>query len=486
MGNIENLQDMYEKQNTLNDLYLPKYQQIYELNKLTRDVNNAIDNTDNIAGKERLLALQRDINDAMQEGSKVTEYDVGFMQRRLELEMALIALEEAQNAKNQVRMTRDSEGNWSYTYTADAQKVAEAQQNYEDKLYELEKYNQDHVKELQGQMISAFNDYKNEIESLTTLDGEQKAQLLEDYWTQLQNEYGVFLDKALSDGQFIVETYDAYSHELMTSFSDTILSQVTGFQTLEDMMASFAKASEYMMQLVSDAYSDWDGDWHSIFEIAGVDAENFSGEVSEAMADFGETMDTAVKEAQKFADELGEQFNAALDNLEDFIDKYDKKIQKLIDKNKEAVESILEFIYEYDRLHAKDEEKEKEKEKPTTPTEPTTPTGPGSGGTGTGPTTPTGPSSGDQPHTHKYQTITTYSKYSETHHIVTKQDICVNCPPGENPYGPKKDYIEPHTFELIPQGNLKRCKYCGYTSGNFGSGPRPADFALSSGGYTGS
>jgi hypothetical protein len=41
--------------------------------------------------------------------------------------MALIALEEAQNAKSQVRMQRDSEGNWSYVYTADEAKVDNAQ-----------------------------------------------------------------------------------------------------------------------------------------------------------------------------------------------------------------------------------------------------------------------------------------------------------------------------------------------------------------------
>jgi hypothetical protein len=33
--------------------------------------------------------------------------------------LAEIALEEAQNAKSQVRMTRDSEGNMGYVFTAD-------------------------------------------------------------------------------------------------------------------------------------------------------------------------------------------------------------------------------------------------------------------------------------------------------------------------------------------------------------------------------
>ena len=378
MGNLDNLQDMYEKQNTLNDLYLPKYQQIYELNKLTRDVNNAIDNTDNIAGKERLLQLQRDINDAMEEGAQVSEYDVGFMQRRLELEMARIALEEAQNAKNQVRMTRDSEGNWSYTYTADAQKIADAQQNYEDKLYELEKYNQEHVKDMQDMMLNLLAQYRDDIAGLNVTD-EERAQMLQEYWEKLQSEYGVFMDKALNDGQFIVDTFGVYDHQLMTDFEDTILSMTSGFSTLEEYLENFLLASQYMMGQTSDAYSDWDGDWHSIFEIAGVDAENFAGEVDEAMADFGKTMEAAVDEAQRFADELDEQFDLALDNLKEFVDEYDKEIKKIVDDNQRALESIQAFIYEYDRLHANDEEEEEEPPKTTTPT-----TQPGTGGSGSG------------------------------------------------------------------------------------------------------
>jgi hypothetical protein len=33
-------------------------------------------------------------------------------------------------------LTRDASGNYSYVYTADEEKTAEAEQNYEDKLYE--------------------------------------------------------------------------------------------------------------------------------------------------------------------------------------------------------------------------------------------------------------------------------------------------------------------------------------------------------------
>ena len=124
---------------------------MHDLNKLARDAQKAIDATDSIGGKERLRDLQQQILEKQQSGAKVSEYEVGVMERKLELEQARIAMEEAQNAKNMVRMTRDNEGNWSYTYTADAEKTADSLQNFEDKLYELEKFISDRQMELQDQ-----------------------------------------------------------------------------------------------------------------------------------------------------------------------------------------------------------------------------------------------------------------------------------------------------------------------------------------------
>jgi hypothetical protein len=42
---------------------LADYTKIYELSKMTRDINKSIDNTDNVRGKQRLLELQKEIND---------------------------------------------------------------------------------------------------------------------------------------------------------------------------------------------------------------------------------------------------------------------------------------------------------------------------------------------------------------------------------------------------------------------------------------
>jgi hypothetical protein len=49
----------------------------------------------------------------------MSEYELEIQKAKYDLLLAEIALEEAQNAKSTVRMSRDNEGNFGYVYTAD-------------------------------------------------------------------------------------------------------------------------------------------------------------------------------------------------------------------------------------------------------------------------------------------------------------------------------------------------------------------------------
>jgi hypothetical protein len=46
------------------------------------------------------------------------------LQKKYDLRVAEIALEEAQNAKSQVRLRKMSDGSWGYVYTQNADAVA--------------------------------------------------------------------------------------------------------------------------------------------------------------------------------------------------------------------------------------------------------------------------------------------------------------------------------------------------------------------------
>lgn len=128
-----------EQQNSLQENYLTTTNKIYETNKLIREAEKEIDKTTNSVAKKKLADFQKQTQ-ALGEQNKLSSFELSVQQAKYELLLAEIALEEAQNAKSQVRLRRDSEGNFGYVYTADNNKLSDAEARYaeaENNLYNI-------------------------------------------------------------------------------------------------------------------------------------------------------------------------------------------------------------------------------------------------------------------------------------------------------------------------------------------------------------
>jgi hypothetical protein len=104
-------------------MFLDDYAKIYELSKLSRDINKTIDDTESLGGKKKLKGLLEDINKLQEDGVEMSQYDLEYLQKTYDLRLAELELENAQNAKNTVRLSKDNEGNWSYVYTTNTDAV---------------------------------------------------------------------------------------------------------------------------------------------------------------------------------------------------------------------------------------------------------------------------------------------------------------------------------------------------------------------------
>ena len=74
-------------------------------------------------------------------------------------------------------MTRDADGNYSYVYTANADDVAKAEQNYEDKLHQMQESNANYINDLQSNMIQMEQDYQDKVQEImkdTSLTAEER------------------------------------------------------------------------------------------------------------------------------------------------------------------------------------------------------------------------------------------------------------------------------------------------------------------------
>ena len=271
---FDTLTTSMERAASLQEEYLTTTNQIYETNKLMRTAQQAIDASTSSIAKNKLKQFISETKQ-LQDQNKLSEYELEIQQAKYNLLLAEMALEDARDAKTVVRLKRDNEGNLGYVYTADQDKLAEAQQELEDaqnSLYNIgleganeysEKYQQtmsemyDTFTELQEQYLSG--EFETEAEYQ---DAMLKAK--EYYYEKLKN-YSSLHQVALTTDARVVA--DAWSSE----YSDMI------FNT-EDWMRH---VTDYVHN-VNDAFIEWNNNVDMIAnETLGPDLDSLESNVKD-------------------------------------------------------------------------------------------------------------------------------------------------------------------------------------------------------------
>lgn len=369
-GSLDMLQDAYDKQKDLGDLYLDDYKQIYELSKLTRDINKSIDDTDNIASKNKLREIQQEINDLQEAGVELSQYDLDFLRAKYELRLAEIALEDAQNAKSQVRMTRDNEGNWSYTYTADQDNIDKAQQNYEDKLYAIQNLTSNYITTVEEQILALQNSMVDEMagvdKTLYASEEEYLARLAEiqDYYTQKMDALSGQINNALGNNKEIYENdWKAYSEatdykisaneRYIDSWNETQLSLLGGYETLEDyqetfmsLLGSIDDENSLIGQLAS-AYRSWSDVVEQISAATGMSID----ELAKKIQTIPEESQAVTDEMKAMSEEMATAWEGILQGLQDFTETLAETLQGVLDDVKDSVAdliALMKALYNYE------------------------------------------------------------------------------------------------------------------------------------------
>ena len=338
-GSLDKMQQAFEQQQKIGDRYVSNYQKIYELSKLNRNITKSIDETDSIRGKQELVALQEEINALQKSDTELSKYDVEYLQKKYDLRLAEIALEEAQNAKSTVRMRRDSEGNYSYVYTADEDKTADAAQNYEDKLYEMQRHSQDYIDEMESQLIQNYMDMTEELAGLREEDFNsyeefeaEKNRILEYY----RSNHAYILDemnKALINSNTTYNedwlNYEGYNDKKLiadsnwrTQFSDTFTAQTTGYTTVAGALAVFDETTAPLMDNIAQGYKDWKTAAEEAFEIVGQEFDKFGGENGRLKTDI-QNITTKLDDVDEA---FGEWKSSAQSGFQDIIDEANSHI----------------------------------------------------------------------------------------------------------------------------------------------------------------
>lgn len=294
------LNDALDRMSSYQDEYLTKTNQIYEMNKLLNNVNQAIDKTNNQAAKNRYQQFTKEI-EQLRDKDKLSQLELEIAQAKYKVLEAQIALEEAQNAKSTVRLQRDNEGNFGYVYTADQEKVNDAQQALAD----------------------AENDLYNIRLNATNKYGQQKLQ----YEKELAEKLAELDQKAAEDAVYRETAYQQERALVIQQYTDLIT-------TAGNL---YAKAQEEDSRVVQDA-------WVNSFDIIKDNSNSWKDTITENTNIINDTF----KEWQDSMDEIskivGDDLKDTQQKVKDVTDESDRLYQEVSNKVIPALESELSSV----------------------------------------------------------------------------------------------------------------------------------------------
>ena len=280
-GSFEAMNNAFERKNSLQEEYLTTTNKIYETNKLMRTAQQEIDKTTNEAAKRRLKQFINETG-ALQDQTKLSQYELDIQQAKYDLLLAEIALEEAQRAKTTVRLQRDNEGNFSYVYTADENQIAGAQQKLEDAQNAL--YN----KGLEG-----ANKYAQQYQEIMQ---EMSDTITEIEQKRYENAYASELEyqQALSEAkEYYYEKLTQYSHLYQISLTtDTRVAAdawTTEYASMVNSTEDWMSAVNDYVSKVSTAFTSWSS---AMSVINGDTFANIDQSLSDIVADSNELATT--------------------------------------------------------------------------------------------------------------------------------------------------------------------------------------------------
>ena len=362
LGGIEALSEEFDRQKEMADMYLDDYQKIYELSKLNRDINNSIDDTDSLAGKQKLKKLLGEINKLQADGVKMSEYDLEYLQAEYDLRLAEIALEEAQRAKDVVRLSRDNEGNWSYVYTQNTDAVDEAQQKYEDALYAMQDLSSNYIDEISAQLIETSQEMQEALAAIRIEDYasieeyyEEVERVQEQYQEQLalQEEE---LNKAIANNKELYDTdwtnyHNAVGYkisdteEFATKFSDTLLGTLMNSESdTSNFTNILADATSTLMNELYGAAEQYYTNMAAAMEAAGTTTGTFADDLATNVDQIKQDSEEAATAVEDMATHMQEQMDNIINKVGEWQRTYGEAMNEIINANLAVIDSFNEML----------------------------------------------------------------------------------------------------------------------------------------------
>lgn len=263
------LQEKYDNLIDKEERYFDKVNERYNAEAYYNKVQKAIDETTDTVAADRLKRLQTEL-DVRKRNNQLNQYDLDILEAKYNLTIAQNALEEAQNAKDSVRLVRNSAGNWDYQFTANQDDVDAAQDDYNKALNDWYNIAKDQTKDIMDEILKLKQDTHDQLEEIykdDTLNEQEKNAKIEelrkaslDKLEYLQREYNIAMDDMNEAGKLTI-----------TDYSNTYQGNI---DLIDESTKNFEEAFKTACDEMKEAFGDYNSTLKDLAEDTGTDLSN--------------------------------------------------------------------------------------------------------------------------------------------------------------------------------------------------------------------
>lgn len=308
---IDYLKDQMDLKSATSDLYLDDINSEYEKQKLQRKYQDAIYDADSVAAQQKISKAMQEQMDMLEKKDKLSQYDIDRANKKYELTLKQIALEEAQNNKTTMRLRRDANGNYSYQYVANQEQVSKAQQELADTQNDLYNFDKDAYQKNLDDLVQMWKDYRDKEEEIrqdSSLSEEKRKELLLDLEKQYCQQSGAY-----------TEQNQTIRVNLTSSATDSLKNL---YETNTNNFANEVKKEKAI--LLEDLVPNWNSGVQQMADQIG--EKGFQGVVQ-----------TAVTKSNEALTDLNEKINSVLTT-------YESKQKGMISKNRTLAKQYLTLL----------------------------------------------------------------------------------------------------------------------------------------------
>ena len=195
---LEYLDQEWELINKNADKYLDSLNAAYGVQQLQNKYLDAINDNDSVLQQQKLQGLMNDELKALKEKDKLSQYDLDRADLRYQIALKQIALEDAQQNKSKMRLRRDSQGNYSYQYTADDDQIAKTQQEISDLYNQLYNLDKNKYSDSLREIYDVWNEYQEKMAEAAQINDPEKRAERE---LLIQEQYGELLNNLAAENE---------------------------------------------------------------------------------------------------------------------------------------------------------------------------------------------------------------------------------------------------------------------------------------------